>query len=317
MVSIGTAKRGRVWSNLRLRVDTFAKWARGVGAKFIDESIDPDQVLRGTLKPEPVGRVPAIPAIAADWPKEILERPESGCRFWGVSVVGVPSTNVDIEPLARELDAPLLIRVFSDQWECVLRLELVSDEDSFDFRFVQQRGVVLKIAFGSREQHLVDFLNEHPPTIWFADGSSLEGCEFTQLPPETLRPYSPDLLQVMNWAGVNIRIESQGPDRLPGTIQHYVIGLLQQEQAYEIIFDDDGAGEAADIVAIKVDRTRPALPIIEVEFYDLKYAGGEPGARIDDLYVVCGQAQRSTSWLISMGVVRASLRICSVATING
>lgn len=61
MVSIGTAKRGRVWSNLRLRVDTFAKWARGVGAKFIDESIDPDQVLRGTLSPSQLDECPRFP----------------------------------------------------------------------------------------------------------------------------------------------------------------------------------------------------------------------------------------------------------------
>lgn len=36
---------------------------------------------------------------------------------------------------------------------------------------------------------------------------------------------------------------------------------------------------------------------IEVELYHLKYANGQPGARVDDLYVVCGQAQRSTRWL--------------------
>lgn len=301
IVSIGAAKRGRVWSNLRLRVDTFASWARGVGAKIVNESIDSDEVLRGTLKPEPVGQVPAMTAIAVDWPKEVLERPESGCRFWGTSVVDVPSTNVDIEALTRELDGPLLIRVFSDQWECVLRLELFSEEDAFDFRFVHERGIALKIALGSREHVLLDFFNDHPPTIWFADGSSLEGCEFTQLPSEALRPYSPDLLQVLDWTGVDIRTESQGPTRLPGTIQHHVIGLLQQDPAYEVIFDDDGAGEAADIVAIKVNRSNSALPIIEVEFYHLKYAGGDPGARIDDLYVVCGQAQRSTSWLTSYG----------------
>ncbi|KQW30593.1 restriction endonuclease subunit R [Acidovorax sp. Root402] len=301
MVSIGAAKRGRVWSNLRLRVDTFANWARGVGAKIMDDSIDPDLVLRGTLKPEPVGRVPAMTAIAVDWPNEVLERPESGCRFWGLSVVDVPSTNVDIESLTRELDGPLLIRVFSDQWESVLRLELFSDEGAFDFRFVQERGVALKIALGSKEHSLVEFFNDHPPTIWFADGSSLEGCEFTQLPSEAIRPYSPELLKVLDWTGVDIRTESQGPTRVPGTIQHHVIGLLQQDPAYEVIFDDDGAGEAADIVAIRVDRSKPALPIIEVEFYHLKYAGGDPGARIDDLYVVCGQAQRSTSWLTSYG----------------
>jgi hypothetical protein len=52
MMSIGAAKRGRVWSNLRLRFDTFATWARAVGAKIATESIDSETVLAGTLKPE-------------------------------------------------------------------------------------------------------------------------------------------------------------------------------------------------------------------------------------------------------------------------
>ena len=35
-----------------------------------------------------------------------------------------------------------------------------------------------------------------------------------------------------------------------------------------------------------------------MDLYYCKYSGGEaPGARIDDMYVVCGQAQRSIMWL--------------------
>jgi hypothetical protein len=49
-------------------------------------------------------------------------------------------------------------------------------------------------------------------------------------------------------------------------------------------------------------RARSAVgPRVEVELYHLKYAGGEPGRRLEDLYVVCGQAQRSTSWLANHG----------------
>jgi hypothetical protein len=62
------------------------------------------------------------------------------------------------------------------------------------------------------------------------------------------------------------------------------------------IFDDDGAGEAADVVAIRVTEAN-GKKRIDVEFYHCKYAGGAPGARVDDLYVVCGQAQRSICWL--------------------
>lgn len=301
MMSIGAAKRGRVWSNLRLRVDTFATWARSVGAKIADQGIDPETVLAGTLKPEPIGTVPITNAIAVDWPKEVLERPETGCRFSGSGIADEPSTNVDIEVLPREPEAPLLIRVFSDSWESILRLELLTAEDSFDFRFVQVQGVILSIALGSKVEPLVQFLTDNPPVIWFADGSSLEGCEFTQLPTADLLPYDPEQLQAWDWSGVNIRAESQGEDRRAGTIQHKIIERLQQNLSYTVIFDDDGANEAADVVAVTVDRSNPAVPRIDVELYHLKYAGGVPGRRLEDMYVVCGQAQRSTSWLASQG----------------
>ncbi|MGC1176165.1 DEAD/DEAH box helicase [Polaromonas sp.] len=300
-VSIGAAKRGRVWSNLRLRVDTFAVWARAVGAKIVDETIDPDAVLAGTLKPVPVGAAPAVTAVAVDWPNEVLERPETGCRFSGVGIPEEYATNVDIEVLARGPTDPLLIRVFSDRWECVLGLDFFPVDDSFDFQFVHVRGIALNIALGAKDEPLTTFFTEHAPVVWFADGSSLEGCEFTQLPTADLQPYNPAQLQVVDWSGVNIRAESQGESRRVGTIQHSIIQRLQNNSAYAVIFDDDGSNEAADVVAITIDRSTPTVPRIEVELYHLKYAGGEPGRRLEDLYVVCGQAQRSTTWLANHG----------------
>lgn len=301
MTSIGAAKRGRVWSHTRLRVDTFAAWARAIGAKISDDEIDADTVLAGTLKPRPVGVLPTVPAIAIDWPKELYERPETGCRFFGPGIVEEPATNVSIEILPREPQDPLLIGVFADGWRSVMRLELLPVDDSFDFRFVHVNGVLLSIVLGTKIELLTDFFTERPPTVWFADGSSLEGCEFTELPTDDLAPYDATLLRADDWSGVNIRSESQGEARRSGTIQHKVIERLQLIATYEVIFDDDGAGEAADVVAITVNRDDPTVPRISVELYHLKFAGGEPGRRLDDLYVVCGQAQRSASWLANHG----------------
>lgn len=61
--------------------------------------------------------------------------------------------------------------------------------------------------------------------------------------------------------------------------------------------DDDGKGEAADIVGISLDnQTLPKL--ITVDMYHCKYSSApQPGSRISDMYEVCGQAQRSVLWL--------------------
>lgn len=117
-----------------------------------------------------------------------------------------------------------------------------------------------------------------------------------ELASTTLLPFSTERLTPIDWTGVNIRKESQGVNRVAGTVQYRVIDLLKNDPSYEVIFDDDGAGEAADVVAVRV-QSEAERSFIEVELYHCKYALGEPGGRVDDLYVVCGQAQRSISWL--------------------
>ena len=68
-----------------------------------------------------------------------------------------------------------------------------------------------------------------------------------------------------------------------------------KEQNFDIIFDDDNAGEIADVIAIKVDDVNKK---VKVELFHLKFSQEDrPGARINDLYAVNGQAQKCVSWL--------------------
>jgi hypothetical protein len=67
-----------------------------------------------------------------------------------------------------------------------------------------------------------------------------------------------------------------------------------------MIVDDDGKGEAADIVTIRLVGDIAAPSRIDVEFYHCKYSQeATPGRRIEDLYEVCGQAQKSICWMSS------------------
>ena len=77
--------------------------------------------------------------------------------------------------------------------------------------------------------------------------------------------------------------------------------------SYHLIFDDDGSGEAADVVAATVIGSFDAPEQIDVELYHCKYSKkAKSGGRIDDLYVVCGQAQTSIRWM-SSGEKRSDL----------
>jgi hypothetical protein len=52
-----------------------------------------------------------------------------------------------------------------------------------------------------------------------------------------------------------------------------------------IVFNDDNAGESADIVAVFISEE-----LIRFEMVHCKYSKAESGARLSDLYEVCGQA---------------------------
>jgi superfamily II DNA or RNA helicase len=293
--SIGAAKRGRVWSAQRLRIDAFTKWCRHIGAKIVDNSIDPEEVLKGTLVPKEVSERPHVVAIGVDWPTVVLDLVESATSVCWLAGREVQLNDVSIEVVQRAVEMPLGIRVFSETRETILRLEIFKSGNGTDFRFVYESLTTASIRRGSTED-LCDFLTRHPPTVWFADGSSLEGNLRIEL-TASYAPYDRDKLVEVDWSGIDITKESQKEAKLPGTVQYRVIQLLQHKGIYRLIFDDDGAGEAADIVAIRLDDVvKPRR--MDVELYHCKFSlRATPGARVDELYVLCGQAHRSVTWL--------------------
>ena len=96
-----------------------------------------------------------------------------------------------------------------------------------------------------------------------------------------------------DWAGVDIRKESQGVQKEPDSIQAKVIRTLMNGD-YDMIIDDDGKGEAAHVVTIKLVGEAAAPSRIDVEFYHCKCSqAAAAGRRIEDLCEVCGQLRKA------------------------
>lgn len=92
---------------------------------------------------------------------------------------------------------------------------------------------------------------------------------------------------------VDLLKESQGvqPDIKKDSIQYKVI-QKQVEGDYDIVYDDDNAGEIADVITLKLIDNE-----IHVELYHLKFAHeGKVTSQIANFYEVCGQAQKSANW---------------------
>ena len=53
--TIGCSYKGRIWSFRTTNLLELTKWCRAVGEKLVDEALDPDEVLKGTLTPRLIG----------------------------------------------------------------------------------------------------------------------------------------------------------------------------------------------------------------------------------------------------------------------
>jgi superfamily II DNA or RNA helicase len=297
-VSVGASRKGRIWSHRRDRIPALAKWCREIGRKLIDETINTDRVLAGTLEGRSVSARPDRMPIAIDWPEVIWQSPEN---YWQISLDGVEVQlgEVDLILVQPAEVGDIRLALVTGHWRAELSLRLFEEEGGPNYEFVATGGSLPEIRRGRGDLiSLVEFFYEDPPTVWFFDGSSLEGVEFVELRDEIL-PFHVDRLSAWAW-DVDIRRESQGDAKDANTVQAKVIRELLP-RGFHLIIDDDGPGEAADVVCIRLigeDITQPRE--IHVEFFHCKYSGQpEPGARVEDLYEVCGQAQKSAWWMSS------------------
>lgn len=269
------------------------------GEKLTDESIDGNQILRQTLIPKTVSCMPnKAEVFAIDWDGIMWDERESYFTF---NLQGIESRlyNTDLVLRANEpvQGNAIFFDVTNGTQRVEFKMELFENSQNpnhkyADFRITKISDYEATISYGRETVALEKYLYKNTPTIYFADGSSLCGTEYIELnsPPGI---YDKNRIIQWNWDGVDLSKESQGiaPNLKTDSIQYHVIQELCKED-YDIIFDDDNAGEIADVITMKQVENK-----LHIGLYHLKYAhGGRVSDRICNFYEVCGQAQKSANW---------------------
>jgi hypothetical protein len=111
--TVGASRKGRIWSHRRDRVDQLVVWCKKIGAKLLDDRIDPDEVLKGTLEAKTaVVRPPKMP-ISVDWPEEVYTAPEV---LWSVVIdeEEYPLSELSLEIVSPSLDGTLRFAIASE-----------------------------------------------------------------------------------------------------------------------------------------------------------------------------------------------------------
>lgn len=288
--SRGCSAKGKFWSISPVRdLADWVEWCADIGRAVNDPGITTDGVFKSAMRPRQINERPTVPPVAIHWPESLLTQIEDRVEI-SFGDRAVPFAECDIELLDHERTGPLRFSVRSDV--DVAEFEIVFAEGGA--RYPQRSGAKTTIKVGGKVKTLSESFGEDSPQIDFGDGSLLIYSHLYALPDGVaVAPYPSDQIEVWDWSRTNIRAEAQGPEKRADSVQRRVIDvLLADGEAYDLVFDDDGAGEIADVVTLRVTEG-----LVQVTLHHCKYSSADaPGARVKDLYEVCGQAQKSARW---------------------
>jgi hypothetical protein len=286
----GCSAKGKFWSISPVRdLTDWIEWCEDIGQSVNDAGITTDGVFRSAMRPRQISERPAVPPVAIHWPESLLMQLEDRVEI-SFGDQPVLFTECDIELLDHERTGPLRFAVRSETHGA--EFEIVFSDGGASYP--QRAGPKATIRIGGKVKSLSESFGDDSPQIDFGDGSLLIYSHLYALPEgNSVEPYPADRIEVWTWSKTNIRAESQGAEKRADSVQRRVIDkLITDGDAYDLIFDDDGAGEIADVVSLRVTEG-----LVQVTLHHCKYSSAAtPGARVKDLYEVCGQAQKSARW---------------------
>ena len=290
----GCSYKGRVWSMSRGSISNFKTWCDGIGNKLTDPDLDPNEILRETLIPKMIDKIPQATPILIDFSEDIYNYKLDNVNFY---INGSPYSffNTSMEIVKHDEDEivfSLNTEYHSVRFSMILSSEIIDGERVFSFKYINQTTDSIKIEKGKNKYDFTNYLEEEPLTIWFSDGSALTGNQYVTLSSK-IGLYPLEKIVEWDWTNVDISTEAQGVSpKITNSIQFDVLRRLKNKENIGVIYDDDGSGEIADIITIEESGNR-----LLVGLYHLKYAkDGSVSGRVDNFYEVCGQAQKSFHW---------------------
>lgn len=292
-VSLGCSVKGKIWSQLRGNINELTEWCKSIGEILINPDINPNTVLENTLIPVTVYERPQTTPISVDWDPIMYKHSENKFTII-IDGSSYDLSNSELSIIESPINEPLKFSYVCEDYEIIFEALLGSRiingvvEAFYEFRKLSVENPI--VSFSNRTLSLSDFFQRYAPTIWFADGSQL--IENNHIKPKQAADVIPlENILTDNWDDVSINKEAQGIyPFIQDSIQYYFINKVKDN--FQIIYDDDGRGEIADIIGINNEKE-----YIDIHLFHLKYAkNGRVGNDIGNFYEVCGQAQKSLNW---------------------
>lgn len=283
-VSVGASVKGKVWSPARVGdLKQWKLWCLQVGKLITDESINSNKLLEDSAEKIELKSYPNdLIVIACDWSEELYEKIHK-------ITIGLNNANSIIlnESYIK------LLNTKDDKGDFCLHLPnedvlfsiILGGERGHDIVGLDKSKLFIE-GLKSEPIHIKKFFEQYPPTLFLLNGNTISGCILTKYNQISAIRIPEERIEVLSWEGVNYATESiyKGSLKRENSVQEYMMKKLVDLGA-KIVFNDDNSGESADIVAIFHDGDN-----IRFEMIHCKYSKKVSGARLADLYEVCGQA---------------------------
>jgi len=278
-------KKAKVWQRKGGSINDWLNWCERVHSKLTDEQGDETNITRDFLRPRKLEAPYDVPPIAIGW-GEYLQSSFSEHLAIIFGDNEVPLFMCDIEILGFE-NSELRFALHSEEQRSIYSF-LIDKDSPQGYRYNHAEGP--EISFRVSKNTVRDFFEQayiDPLIVRYADGTY--SYNNFHVPFDLgAGNYAADLIEEWNWDGIPLNQESMGKAQARDTIQYHTFEQIQDE--YPLIFNDDGAGEAGDLVAFKdVSDTEICLTLVHCK----NAVGGRISSNIDNFYTVCGQAQKS------------------------
>lgn len=290
--TVGCSHKGKIWEMNSSPINYWVEWCKRMSVKLNDKTIDPADVLKNVMRVEKIKNVWPEGLFFADWPESIAIENEQKISLY---FQGETFNLLDVElgkpeySGAQTLDIPILVAGNDGEERRLTSITIKLLEDGY-----KTSCPGLKILY-PYEQQLDSYLDGEPLVLLKVDGSMVQG-NYRHYAHNSVDVKLPaGLLEPWNWGATKINQESMRAERRLDSVQGFTFTKIVDD--YSIVFNDDGKGEIADLVAIRESKGAIHVDLYHCKFCPMTDKVAVPGARVADVYEVCGQASRSVKWL--------------------
>lgn len=287
-VTISASVKGRIWSHAKARsLREWCDWCDEIGQKLLDETITIENVIGQFILPLRLDEPPSGVLLSVEWPwfMHVQRMERYSLRYQGKTHEAMLT---DIMPNPEIENGSMRFDIVSDDWQ--VTYEAMVEASRLRYRCLSKDEIVL--VRPQSERPLSEWLNENGLTF-ILDDDRLIDDDLLYRPTWDKPAFDTSRLVPVDWAGIDLTKESQRAERWPDSVQFRAAQLLVDgADAWDVVIDDDGKGEIADLVAMRVNEAGLLIRLVHCKFSSAE----TPGRRVSDLYELCGQAQKSVMW---------------------